>query len=145
MLIGTVSYGGLISMIGSAGETDYNGTGQFAFTRNNGTNGTVVTINSGNATESISLATQYRMGFVYDDSGSQNLTPYLNNVAGTPLSRIYTNTTTMQVAIGNRISSGAVSGGAWEGPVSEIDIMNAALNSTQLNNLDTYFTCQWGS
>ncbi len=69
-------------------------------------------------------------------------TPYLDNVAQST----GTNALTTAMIIGGRTLSEIDSTlNQWEGPISDIVITNSALRSTDRNNLDTYFTCQWGT
>lgn len=132
---------GLVSMINNAGDSDYaNGV---AFTRNGAGAGTGIQINNDIAGDTnFPLATQSRVGFVYDGTNSQG---YYNGSTYGPADPVtFTNNNTTQIAIGNRILGGSIGGNAWEGPISEIVITNTALNSTQIASLDAYFTCQWG-
>jgi hypothetical protein len=92
----------------------------------------------------ISLATNYRIGVALDGA---NVTPYINNVAQTTTSVIANFVTAGTIVVGGRYSSGAVdpTGAPWEGPITEIVVGSGSLSTTDLNNLDAYFTAQWGT
>ena len=86
---------------------------------------------------SVSVATNYRMGGVFDGT---NQVTYINNVAGTASAGGGTWGTTGQIRVGNDPT-----GGAWNGPCAEIVVVKVAPTVTQLAQLDAYFTNKWGT
>lgn len=133
-----------ISFIGTAGGSDFSaadaGMLDYVIAGN-----TLRTTQNFGAYSNFTIAdnTQYRMGTIFNGASSNM---YLNNVAGTGTTLAASFSATTLVAIGNRISSGSVATtDGWDGPISEIVICNQALNSTQRNDLDAYFTAQWGT
>jgi hypothetical protein len=137
---------GLLSLIGTAGATG-NTDATSASLINFVIAGNQVRIqqNFGQLLNfSLSLNTQFRMGAFINGSTSAN--QFLNNTAGTPGALNYTQSATTQIVVGNQITSGVVSTtSGWIGPVSEVVVTNSILTTPQLNAIDTYFTCQWGS
>ena len=147
MLTGTTSSGGAI-VYGASGQTDFFGTNSDAvFTRNGGANsldsrGGVT--NPGSL--AISLATNYRVGVNLNQIGDGTSSFYLNNVQSSGPTVVGNWATGGTIVIGARFSSGSVdTSQSWEGPICEIVVGNAALSSTDINNLDAYFTAQWGT
>lgn len=148
MLTGTAANGGLASYAdGNVDDWASNG-GAAIIVRNNSDNKiTTYGFSTQLGLNSISLATNYRLGIIFDGA---NVTQYINNVAqASPVA--YTRSFTgvaPRFGIGNRIASGifaGASGSAWEGSVAEIVLTSSALSGTELNNLDAYFTGQWGT
>lgn len=148
MLTATTSSGGLVTYA-DGNVDDFNAVGSVLLYARNNTANQLSTfasfVNLG--TPSISLATNSRIGIVFDGA---HATQYINNVAqGTPaaFSTSFTGIAP-RFGVGNRIASGifaGASGSAWEGPVAEIVLTSSALSGTELNNLDAYFTGQWGT
>jgi hypothetical protein len=144
MASGTDPNGGGVSFVGTIAGTDFSDIGSSAWILREGANDRITTYTSGSQRgfDNISLATNYRLGAIFDGT---NVTRYINNVAGTPAAdtHAWANSATI-LSVGSRIIGGLLTGGAWEGPISEIVVGNAAYNGTERNALDAYFTCQWG-
>jgi hypothetical protein len=144
MKTNTANFGGAIAYGVSSGN-DFNGVGGAVLERNGTSNGLDSRANGWAALQpTISLATNYRIGVALDGA---NVTPYINNVAQTTTSVIANFVTAGTIVVGGRYSSGAVdpTGAPWEGPITEIVVGSGSLSTTDLNNLDAYFTAQWGT
>ncbi len=141
MKTGTASSGGLVCY-GVGATNDYDTAGNAALITRSGASNVVETFAQGQrATGNTSLATNYRIGVIYDGTQPKM---YINNVAGTDVDIYSTNFTDNGVlVIGNRYL-GSVGGAAWDGPVAEIVVYEAALDGTQRNNLDAYFVAKYG-
>jgi len=150
MLTGTESYGGAVAYAAS-GQNDYNGTGSaLFFGRNGASNGidsradTLWVDNFSN----ITLATNYRFLLTYDgDDTATGCKVYINNSLTTTTGAPGLNTFLSGglLAIGGRVTAGAIDYTGWDGLITEVVFCTAVLTTTERNNLDTYFTGTWGS
>lgn len=147
MKTGTAAFGGAIVFLGNSGSNDYGGPGSAAWLTRNDTNNSIETFQNGSsrAITAISLATNYRIGSVFDGA---NCTHYVNNSAGSSGadSHSWGNGAT-HIGIGNRIIAGTFAGGtgaAWDGPISEVVILKIAPDGTQRTALDDWFKFKWG-
>lgn len=97
--------------------------------------------------DTISLATNMRLGVnMGEPGGLANF--YLNAVSqATSGASGGTFLNGGTVMVGGRYLSGApdLSDYRWDGPICEVVIGNSTLSSTDLTNLDNYFTAQWGT
>ncbi len=139
MLTGTNNFGRAISYVGASGGNDYNATSSAAWILRDGTNNGFATYRNSSeiAIQAISLATNYRLGMIFDGA---NATPYVNSVAGTPSANADAFTGPGTLTIGEDQGSGS----RWSGAISEIVITNSALSTADRLNLDTWFKSQWG-
>lgn len=144
MLTNTAAFGGLVGMLGTAGQNDQASASGFSYARANTANAVNMTQSSvSSANQVTTLGTQFRFGAVFSGTSLQ---VFLNNVSGGTTTSGLVTTNTTQFVIGERIQAGAItSANPWEGPISEVVLFTSALSSTDRNNLDTYFTCQWGT
>jgi hypothetical protein len=142
MLTSTGSYGRLISYVQAGGTTnDYDELGSQLLVRDGSTNA-FCTYSAGTvASDAISLATNYRFGQIYD---GVNLTPYVNNVAGTPVAFVRSLGASGTINVGTSYQSGGYTAAAWDGPISEIVVTASSLGSTDRTSLDNYFRTKWG-
>lgn len=148
MKTNTASFGGAV-VYGVGVVNDFNGAGSAAFfTRNSGANELAWSSAIYNPNHfAVSLATNYRVGVNFEGSGTGVASVYLNNVVqATPgLNSSFSNNGT--IVVGGRYISGAPdpTNQPWEGPITEIVVGSGTLSASDLNNLDAYFTCQWGT
>jgi hypothetical protein len=147
MLTNTAGFGGGV-VYGAGAVNDFNGTGSAAFfTRLNTSNGLQTDsgfYNSGSFV--ISLATNYRVCANLEGSGTGLVSFYLNNVLQVTAGLTRTFSNNGNICVGGRYASGpSPTSGPWEGPIVEIVVGSGTLSSTDLNNLDAYFTAQWGT
>lgn len=132
MLTGTPNAGRAVNYMIAGNDTDT--TDSAWLIRSLGGADTVLTYRAGSkALESISLATNYRLGSIFDGT---NDTIYINNVAGTPVG--------CTDAWGSPGQIGLSSIAAWDGPISEVVITKSALSVGDRSNLDDYFKTKWG-
>jgi hypothetical protein len=135
MLTGTASYGRAVSFLGTGAVNDYDNTASVAaILRNDVSNGIASYRTTPLGTQAISLATNYRLGAIFDGA---NQTLYVNNVAGGTAA-----STGSFAAIGT-LYAGKFAGGTWAGPLSEIVVTNTALSSGERTSLDNYFKSKW--
>lgn len=139
MLTGTSDYGRAVSFQGGNAGADESTAGSGALIlRNSLSNAFGSYASSGlRCSQAISLATNYRIGVIYDGSAA---TPYLNNVAGTPGGAF----STAFAAAGTLRLGTDPAGVFWGGAISEVVIANAALSSGDRDSLDSYFRSKWG-
>ena len=98
--------------------------------------------NSEIAIQSISLATNYRLGVVYN--GANSITTYINNVAGTAATNSAPNFgANGALRVGRDFTTGTAV--YWDGPILEIVLVKVAPTTQNLSDLDSYFTGKWGS
>ncbi len=145
----TAAYGRAMAY-GVGAVNDFNGAGSAAFITRDATNNGITTFSNvynqpSPGAFSISLNTNYRIGLVINGGGSGLVELFRNNsslgTASVPLN--FSNNGTF--IIGNEYNSGVGTASPWDGPICEVVVCNAALDSTERGNLDTYFTDQWGS
>lgn len=139
----TQANGRILSYAPSSGVQDY-GAGGCIFLSRDATNNNIASYRNGiYPTVAVSLATNMRIGMISD---GVNVTPYVNNVAGTAV------TDTQTFVSGGSLGSGSTLWGAgepgledyWQGKVAEIIFANAAFSSGDRATLDAYFTSNWG-
>ena len=128
----------LLVYLGTGGTeaTDYEHTGSAVFLYS-GTPGSSGSYQGGNAGPVISTlqVNDFRIGTIFNGT---NLEMYRNNVAsGLPTAMAPTFTGPGTICL-------SFSTNPWVGPVAEIVICNAALDSTQRTQLDDYFKTKWG-
>lgn len=147
MSTNTQSFGGCCCY--SNGGDDYSTPGGFALSRDSTNAGINPTTSGDPAPMAMSTGANHRWGATFDTSGSISpITPYVDNVPGTPGvvgGAPIPWVTGGLLSIGSRVIGGVLSGGYWEGPISEIVICAAILSGAELNALDNYFTQQWGT
>ncbi len=138
MRTGTNTYGRAISFEGSNNGNDTVAGSVCGILRNSSNNEYGSYTAGLRCAQAISLATNYRLGVIYDGS---DVTPYLNNVAGTPGGAYSTALDASgRLALGRTFSASE----CWDGPISEVIIANSALSAGDRNSLDTYFKAKWG-
>jgi hypothetical protein len=81
-------------------------------------------------TESITTNATHRVGLNCDGA---NLTPYVDGVAGTPAAHVHALSNSGFIAI-----NGSLTTKGWDGPISELIIVNRAVTAPELITLDTY-------
>lgn len=149
MLTNTTAFGAAV-VYGVGAVNDFNGAGSGAlFTRNNGANSiswTTPIYNSNNF--ALSLATNSRIGVnLVGAAGGNIANTYLNNTlqVSPGINTTFLNNGT--IVVGGRYISGAPAptNSPWEGPITEIVVGSGVLSPTNLNDLDAYFTAQWGT
>lgn len=125
---------------------DFNNPGSYIPILEDGTNSAIEAFFNGSPAGNIavSTATNYRFGNVRDASA---LTPYINNVAGTPAATPFTwGTNGSNVAVGGLISdTGGFGTSCWDGPVTELVVARVAATAPQRAALDAYFVNKWGA
>ena len=140
MLTGTLSYGRALSFLGPGDTVDYADPGSASCIIRDDVANAFITY-AGGATRctavALSLATNYRIGMIY---GGASVTPYLNNVAGTPGAYSTAFDATGKIGVGGDANTGS----NWAGPISEVVITNTALSSGDRLSLDNYFKTKWG-
>jgi hypothetical protein len=144
METGTASHGGLVTY-GVSGN-DYSTPGNGAFLKRDGSSSNISSDNTtmGSLSAASTTGANHRFGVTFQSfTGGVNL--YVDNVLGANSGAAVVWISDGQLVIGNRYSSGAPGGGAWQGANLEVDIWNVVLGSTDLNTLDTYYTCQYGT
>jgi len=91
------------------------------------------------ASTPISAATWYRAGFVYDHTGGQFVTHYLNGSAdGTSGAVLPSGTNTRPFFIGGRDS-----GNRLAGDIAALFVCKSVLSGTDIANLDAYIADKW--
>jgi hypothetical protein len=139
----TENFARLCAFVGATGATDSSNLGSFAWNRTGTTNAIDLTyFGTPYAAQSISLATNYRLGIV---GNGTHFTHYVNNTGGTPEAGGLTFQNTASIlAIGIDIAAGALGSQVWDGQMAEIVILKIAPDSTQRDSLDDWFTYNWG-
>ena len=137
--------GGLVMAV--TAQNDYSGANSIVAVGDTSNGSQFTSEQNGVAGNQVSISTslQYRLGVVQNGT---SFVQYVNNVAQSTITGTSLTLTNLEfIAVGGRLNTGGLlaAGQFWDGPISEIVVTNGALNSTQLNNLDTYFTCQWGT
>ncbi len=146
VLTGTHSFGRAFSASDNTGAADSATPNVVWVLRNDVTNALCGYIGGTGQTgsQAVSLATNFRFGIVYDGA---NGTTYLNNANATATS---VSTTFSSAASGISVgqvnfgSGGLGTGGAWDGPISEVVITKSAMTSGERLSLDNYFKSHWG-
>ncbi len=145
MTTSTANFGRAI-VLAEASDPDFNNTAAIVALLRDGTTAAIETFYNGAAADStaFSTSTNVRLGVVIDGS---TITHYVNGVAGTPVSFTLSNLLSpTNIVIGNEWDSGGTTGGsAWDGPILHVVVASAALNSTEVGNLNTFFTCKYGT
>jgi hypothetical protein len=138
MLTGTTAFGRLISYSQSTGHNDFDNAGSAAAILRDAANNGFATYDNASqrCTTSISLATNYRLGMIFDGT---NITPYVNGVAGTPSAYSSSWVSGGPLSIGNNFNQNA----GWDGAVAEIVITNSDITS-QVAQLDSYLQTRLG-
>lgn len=149
----TAAFGGLV-VVASTFTNDYNSNDCIVMTRDNATNAVLINENLGGgdplaATAALSLDTPSRVGFTMDNTGGTagTCTLYVDGAsAGTDSYSdfIATTDTPGRIIIGNRWLSSAVGGAGWQGPISEVVVVDRLATAGELTSLDTWFQYKWG-
>jgi hypothetical protein len=136
MLTGTESFGRILSYIDAlGGGADFDNDGSAAMLlRDSGNNGIAAYRNGALDAAAISLATNYRLGSVFDGT---NHNTYVNNVATGPTAN------SMSFGASGGLEVGDASGGSWSGPISEIVVFASAPDGATRTSLDDYFKTKW--
>lgn len=138
MKTATANYGRAISYRGNGQTQDFSNAASAAWQLRDGTNNAIHNYRTNpKAVEAVSLATNYRLGAIYD---GVNVTQYINNAAGTPAACSDSFTGPGQISVGADTLSPAY----WEGPIAEVVITSSALGSGDRLSLDNYFKSHWG-
>lgn len=141
-----VSFMGAVSY-GTGAGSDFNTSGSSAILTRQDTSALINSTDTGlgGISNGMSQDANHRFALIYDNAAPLKA-HYIDNVQGANTTAGgYSLTTGGTLVIGNRWMSGAVGGSAWQGPILHVVIMEAAATSTERNNLESFFTCQWGS
>lgn len=141
MLTGTPSSGRAMSFAKNGASSDWNTAGCGALLLRSGSSNAIECDASGAAlfTQAISLATNYRLGSIFDGA---HVTPYVNNSAGTP--GAYTTSFGGAGRFAMGLDAAVAANENWVGPISEVVVTDTALSPTDRSNLDAYFQSRWG-
>jgi hypothetical protein len=138
MRTGTANNGRLIGYVANGQSADFNNDGSAAVILRNGTGNSLWTYRNGVlADTSISLATNYRLGVIFNGT---NATQYVNNSAGSSGACSLAWGATGRIGVGNQIGAAT----SWDGPVAEVVVTNTALDATNRGLLDVYFVAKYG-
>jgi hypothetical protein len=146
MLTGTTSYGYLAAFWGSGAPHVFDNAASSGFIMRQTTNNAFESYrnNADLSPSSISLATNYRLGFV--NSGSTG-TSFTNGVAtGTPTASTGNFGSTGTFYLGTDAPANIATATAWwDGPCSEVVVVNIDINAAgKVGALDNYFKSKWG-
>jgi hypothetical protein len=142
MLTSTQQFARLSSFLGNGQSQDWNNLASVALLIRGALPSTDISPvydSAGQATATISLATNYRLGVVIDGA---NVAIYVNNSVGGSGGSAPTLTwgSPGRFYVGRSPNANE----HWDGPVSEIVLTNTALSSTDRDRLDNYFKNEWG-
>lgn len=145
MRTGTSNYGRALSWTTSASLSidDYaNTTSAALILRDAGVNGFSTYFNGGALQiQSISLATNYRLGVIFDGSNAKT---YINGSGSAGTGAVPNFGANGALRAGGEFSGGGAPSSFWDGPILEVVIAKTSIAS-DVSNIETYFTNKWGS
>ncbi len=130
--------GHVVSYLGNGQAVEYNNAASAAWLLRDGTNNSVKAYRNNGllTTGAISLATNYRLGVIFDGSFCQI---YINNsVQASPVA-----CTDSFTQLGTLYFGSAPSGGPLDGFISEIVITSSSMSSGDRSSLDSYLQTRW--